>query len=259
MKKLILLIFCVFALLQNAHSFEYDDTQAWSFVKVKGDFDNPYFPEFLRGKLVTNFEFHYRLKEEFSKFQTMILRPSVGYKLPGGVTVWIGYAYAEAGKDDGTQGEIRFFQMVSFKQGLGKTPLVFFSKTRLEQRMFEGLPDTTLRFRQMVMLSLKIFNTKNAKVTFFGKYEYFQNLTHADPAKVAGYDQQRTLIGLGYKTDIRGREVEFSAGYMHNHNNKDQYDQGINFGVSISLSKRDKRREDAKRSLERSQRRQLEE
>lgn len=249
MKKIILLIFCIFAYLQTASSKEYNDFQTWSFLRLKGDFNNPYFPEVLDNKLLSDIEFQYRLKESSTKFQSFLLRPSVGYKVGDDKVVWIGFAYGQASdKNDNNISEIRMFQMVTFKEELGKTPIVFVSNSRIEERFFENLPNMSLRFRQLLKLSFKLFDVNQHKIELFGQYAYFYNFLQADPSKLAGYDQTRVLLGIGYKTKIKDRQIEFSVGYMNNYNN-DKYDQGINFGLSIALSS-SKKQEMKKKKLE---------
>jgi len=209
---------------------------------VQGELDNPYLPESLDDRLLGSMELHYRLNENASDFQTLILRPMAGYKLKNNNVVWMGYAYIEANVNGEIRKEHRMFQMISYGHKFENKQVVFVGNTRLEERFLENSDMMSLRLRQMLRLSFDLFKIKESQVSLFIQNEYFLDLNKTDVIDGFGFNQNRTLIGLGMKTNIKEVPVQFNIGYMNNINASGKFSHGVNVGVSITIPNKKKKK-----------------
>jgi hypothetical protein len=218
----------------------YDDNIFWGWTRVQGSLDTDLIPDHIDQNLLGSLEYHYRLNEDSSQFQSMILRPMVGYKVNDISTLWIGYAYIEFDTPTGIQREQRAFQMVSYSKKLDNAPVVFMGNTRLEQRFFEDSEETAHRLRQMLRVSIDLFKINDNQFFTFVQNEYFLGLNRTDRISNPGFDQNRAVIGIGYRTQIGNTPMELQLGYMNNYNNRNQLTHGVNFGVVITIPNRKK-------------------
>ena len=241
-KLLVILVICI----SSAYGQVHDDFQAWSWLKVQGELDNPYLPESMDNRLLGSMEFHYRLKQDATDFQTLILRPMAGYKLNNNNTVWLGYAYAESNVNGKIVQEHRMFQMITYSHQFGNKQVVFVGKTRLEERFFENSENVNLRLRQMLKLSFNLFKIKESQVSLYIQNEYFLNLNKTDVNNGFGFEQNRTLLGLGMKTKINDVPVQINIGYMNNITGSGKLNHGVNLGVSITIPSKKKNKKKKK-------------
>jgi hypothetical protein len=217
------------------------DNQAWSWTRVEGEID-PTEQSLLDKPLQYSMEIHYRLKNDMSDFHQLLLRPMLGYKLDDTSTIWFGYAYIGQDRNGNFVNEHRTFQMITYSAKIGKTPIVFVGNTRLEQRMLENEQEMNHRIRQMVRFSADLFKIKNGTFALFFQDELFLRLNETNWSGKSGFDHNRLVIGIDYKTKIKNTPVTFSAGYMNNQF-ANQSVHGVNVGVRITIpSKKSKPR-----------------
>ena len=229
-KKILCLIFLIVYNAFSQQSDIYDDNLGWSWLRVYGTIEGNFIPSNLKGKLLGSLEIHYRLNENITDFQTLILRPMAGYKLNNNYSTWAGYAYIRAKSSQGTRNENRFFQMIFYGTDKSK-PVVFLGNTRFEQRLLENDKKTGLRLRQVLSASLKLFTIKNTNVRAFFQNEYFFNLNSTDFTN-AGFDQNRLQLGPSFK--YKGLIVNTT--YMNNLAPDGRQFQGVNLGMTINLT-----------------------
>jgi hypothetical protein len=231
--KLFLLVSCVS--ISSSFAQSYDDFLNWSWIRVQGSLDNPIIPGDLDESLLGSVEYHYRMNNDASDFQGLILRPMVGYKLTDSETVWLGYAYIESNRNGEIVSENRMFQMISYGHKLSKAPVVFVGNTRIEERMIGDSEQTAFRLRQMLRVSFDLFKIKKSKVVGFIQNEYFLSLNETDQVTSRGFDQNRFLVGLSLQSHFGRHPVSLNVGYMNNLNHAGQSTHGVNVGVFITI------------------------
>ena len=235
MKYLKLAIIILLCFKSQAYAQNIDDELLWNWTRVQGTFDSPYLPDHLEDRLLGSVEFHYRMNNNASEFQNLILRPMMGYRLKDQSVLWIGYAYIAADSQNGVVHEQRLFQMISYGHKFEKLPVVFVGNTRVEERFFENSDQVAFRLRQMLRVSIDLFKIKETQFSVFIQNEYFHSLNRTDRVQTAGFDQNRALIGVGVRGNILNTPVDFNIGYMRNLNFQNQVTHGINVGVSITI------------------------
>lgn len=108
----------------------------------------------LGGDMTLWLEAQERFTNDASRLGQILVRPAIGYKLDSTTTVSLGYAYVHTDPLVGASSEEhRIFQQLSTRilgDGRGVTVT---SRTRIEQRFFEGQNGTGWRLRQQVRLT----------------------------------------------------------------------------------------------------------
>ena len=125
------------------------DEQLWGTVIASGT---------VRGNLFLWMEGQARATDGLGGGSQFFLRPAIGARIGKDAHAVVGYAYSRTDPEDGTlTNEHRLWQQVQFVPARTKrgTPLVI-SRTRLEQRMFEGQDGTGWRLRQFIKLQVPI-------------------------------------------------------------------------------------------------------
>jgi hypothetical protein len=241
-KNLILLsiLSFLFACNTSAQMINNIDTQAWVWTRVEGELD-PADNSVLEKPLQYSMELHFRLKNDLNDFSQLLLRPMLGYKLTETSTLWIGYALIHQDRSGTIVNEHRSFQMITYSAKLGKSPVVFVGNTRLEQRALENEQEINHRIRQMVRVSADLFKIKQGTFALFFQDELFLRLNSTEWAGQKGFDHNRLVIGIDYKTKINNTPVTISAGYMNN-TFPNQTVHGVNVGVRITIPHKKKKR-----------------
>jgi hypothetical protein len=103
-----------------------------------------------------------------------------------------------------------------------------------------------LRLRQMVRFSADLFKLKQGTFSVFFQDELFLRLNSTQWAGKSGFDHNRIVIGVDFKTKIGSTPATFSVGYMNNVFPQ-QTTHGVNVGVRITIPQKKKR---AKRSFD---------
>ena len=95
-----------------------------------------------------------RFTNDASRLGQLLIRPAIGYKLDATTTVSLGYAYVHTDPLVGASSdEHRIFQQLSTRLAGDGRGVTVTSRTRLEQRFFEGQDGTGWRLRQQVRIT----------------------------------------------------------------------------------------------------------
>ncbi len=158
----------------------------------------------------------------------VITHDAIGYRFDEHHSVHLGYAfqYARAPLAKVPTNENRAWQQYTFATPtpIGNLQL----RSRLEQRTVNIDTGTSIRFRQMVKLGYPL----DAHWSLIGWDEFFANANSVNWGPIAGFDQNRVFVGVGYKFDATFRS---EIGYMNQYINRDlNYDRDFDL-VSLNL------------------------
>lgn len=182
-----------------------DDVQAWGAVVANGP---------VRGDLFLWLEGQARATDNAGGGSQIIVRPAIGARIAPDAHAVVGYAHVRTDPENGrSTREHRVWQQVQFaalRHPNGSPKLI--SRTRLEQRMFEGpgRDDTGWRLRQQVRFQTPI--ARNGTIHAIALTEGFFNLNSTDWGARDGVDQWRTFIGVGLPIAPR---VRLEPGYLN--------------------------------------------
>lgn len=149
-----------------------------------------------------------RFTDDVGRLGQLLLRPALGYRLNDKVSIVGGYAYVRTNRaSSATSNEHRVFQELNIR--LVDTPdgLSLESRTRLEQRFFEGDGDTALRLRQFLQLRAPI-SERNSLVVYT---EPFFGLNETRMQQ-GGMDAWRNFAGISVPL---ARGIELVPGYLN--------------------------------------------
>ena len=202
-----------------------DDTQGWTSVSLAGPISD--------GKLLLWFDGHARFRDDAEELGVTIFRPGLGWRFSDRLSLWGGVARVTVHRDGPDIDEDRIWQQATYRLG---TPFEgsLSGRSRLEQRFRDDQGDDTgWRFRQLVRWA------KPIKGTNFGWLvwnELFWGLNNADWGQRDGFDQNRALIGVTWKTSDR---VRMEAGYLNNlldtPGGSDRTNHNVSVGVVVGL------------------------
>jgi hypothetical protein len=179
------------------------DEQLWGTVIASGT---------VRGNLFLWMEGQARATDGLGGGSQFFLRPAIGARIGQDAHAVVGYVYSRTDPEDGTlTNEHRLWQQVQFVPARTKrgTPLVI-SRTRLEQRMFEGQDGTGWRLRQFIKLQVPIARVNGLQAIAIT--EGFINLNNTRAGVRRGPDQWRTFGGVGFPVANRTR---LEVGYLN--------------------------------------------
>ena len=178
------------------------DTQLWTALFANG-------PVSENSRLLVWFDGHARYSEDVSRLGVSIIRPAIGYKVNDRLSLWSGYAWVVSradGRDNITDN--RFWQQATYRIAGGDWGTLS-GRTRLEQRFLSTGDETGWRARQFVRW-IKPLDERWSATAW---NETFIALNDTDFGADAGYDQNRTFIGLRWKAAGR---VSLEGGYLLN-------------------------------------------
>lgn len=157
-----------------------------------------------------------------------ILRPGLGYSLADDLSVWLGYAWIPTMEPFTAVdfNENRIWQQLLWTPRTSLGPIT--SRTRLEQR-FTRAPDVSVRLRQMVRLAYPLDAVPG--LLLVGWEELFLNLNSTGTI-VAGFDQNRVFLGLGYTID---ENMRTEIGYMNQYIYRDTTQNLMSHVLSLGL------------------------
>lgn len=160
----------------------------------------------------------------------VLTHDAIGYKLNDNHVFHLGYGFQHS---NDPYSKIPVNENRAWEQYTYSTPTFmggFSARSRLEQRtvsISEGR-NVGIRFRQQLKLSYPL----NDKWSLVGSDEIFVNANTPGWGPVAGLDQNRVFVGVGYKIDKVWRT---EIGYMNQYINRDMtYDRDFDT-VSINL------------------------
>ena len=160
----------------------------------------------------------------------VLTHDAIGYKLNDNHVFHLGYGFKHS---NDPYSKIPVNENRAWEQYTYSTPTFmggFSARSRLEQRtvsISEGR-NVGIRFRQQLKLSYPL----NDKWSLVGSDEIFVNANTPGWGPVAGLDQNRVFVGVGYKIDKVWRT---EIGYMNQYINRDMvYDRDF-YTISLNL------------------------
>lgn len=187
------------ALLLAAPAAANDDVQLWTTALAQGP---------VAGNLVLWLEGQPRFTDDAGRLGQLIIRPGVGLKLAPDTFVHAGYHFQRNTPLGGTAtSEHRFWQQAVVPL-VRNDRLLLLTRTRLEQRTFEGAEDLGWRLRVQARAQFNPRGTLRPVISS----ETFVALNSTDWGARAGFDQQRTFAGLGVAI---GPRLLLEGGYMN--------------------------------------------
>ena len=159
-------------------------------------------------------DIHPRWREEGRHFDTLILRPSLIYKITPKTSIWTGYDTINnhpAGQSSFQENRLWEQVMHQFEPFGGLTLTV---RTRFEQRDREDYSDIAHRLRQMVRATTP--SSLHQQLSWVIWDELFINLNQTDWGVMRGTDQNRLFLGANWKFDeLSNLEVGYINQYVN--------------------------------------------
>lgn len=159
-------------------------------------------------------DIHPRWREEGRNFDTLILRPSLIYKITPKTSIWTGYDTINnhpAGQSSFQENRLWEQVMHQFETFGGLTLTV---RTRFEQRDREDYSDIAHRLRQMVRATTP--SSLHQQLSWVIWDELFINLNQTDWGVMRGTDQNRLFLGANWKFDeLSNLEVGYINQYVN--------------------------------------------
>lgn len=159
-------------------------------------------------------DIHPRWREEGRHFDTLILRPSLIYKITPKTSIWTGYDTINnhpAGQSSFQENRLWEQVMHQFEPFGGLTLTV---RTRFEQRDREDYSDIAHRLRQMVRATTP--SSLHQQLSWVVWDELFINLNQTDWGVMRGTDQNRLFLGANWKF---GELSNLEVGYINQYVN----------------------------------------
>lgn len=189
-----------FAVVPGAAIAAEEDTQIWSQTVAQGP---------ISGDVVYHAELQSRFGNDVSEVAQLLIRPAIGVRVNGRISVYQGYAYVRTPQAMGETIEHRSFQQLNWS--LGQPGGVALSaRTRLEQRWLSNGEDTGHRLRQMIRAAVPLQRGKGPAL--LGWSEGFFALNGTDWGARGGLDRVRTFAGV--EVPVSGR-ITVEAGYLN--------------------------------------------
>jgi len=157
---------------------------------------------------------HPRWREEGRNFDTLILRPSLIYKITPKTSIWTGYDTINnhpAGQSSFQENRL-WEQVMHQFEPFGALTLTV--RTRFEQRDREDYSDIAHRLRQMVRATTP--SSLHQQLSWVIWDELFINLNQTDWGVMRGTDQNRLFLGANWKFDeLSNLEVGYINQYVN--------------------------------------------
>ncbi len=166
--------------------------------------------------------------EQRYQVSSVVTHDAIGYRFNANHSVHIGYAFAYAIPPLAQEptNENRAWEQHTF--ALPTTAGDLQLRSRIEQRTVNISSSTAVRFREMVRFSHPL----DDRWSLVGANELFINANSVDWGPVAGFDQNRIFVGVGYTLEP-GLRAE--VGYMNQYINRDLiYDRDFHL-LSLNL------------------------
>ncbi len=159
-------------------------------------------------------DIHPRWREEGRHFDTLILRPSLIYKITPKTSIWTGYDTINnhpAGQSSFQENRL-WEQVMHQFEPFGALTLTV--RTRFEQRDREDYSDIAHRLRQMVRATTP--SSLHQQLSWVVWDELFINLNQTDWGVMRGTDQNRLFLGANWKFDeLSNLEVGYINQYVN--------------------------------------------
>lgn len=151
-----------------------------------------------------------RVTNDVTTLGQFVLRPYVAYQANDNVQIGGGYAYFRTQNDAGKNGfifEHRAYAEVNYRL-LDRPGIKIDTRSRLESRQWENIPDHSIRIRSMVQMTLPLTESGFGPVYFI---EPFFNLND-NPNFPGGFEQIRNFAGVLIPVS---KHLDLMPGYMN--------------------------------------------
>ena len=204
-----------------------DDTGLWFAALGNGEFESLDDDSPLRWW----FDAHLRFRDDAEGFNQSIIRPGLGYAFAENQALWVGYGWI---RTDPVTGDLfdehRFWQQWTATPSCGDWK--YLHRSRFEQRWVETSDDIGLRWRQMARAQ-RVF-PGCPQWSFVIWDEAFFHLNDTDWGANAGFDQNRSFIGVGYKR-CQHSPVRTEVGYLNQYIERPNGSDSMNHILSINF------------------------
>jgi hypothetical protein len=187
-----------------------EDLAVWNaqFIKFHADKDD---------KIFVRLESQQRITDNISRLGQFIIRPYVAYQVNDNLQIGGGYAYfrsESSAAESGVIFEHRAYAEVNYRV-LDRPRVKVDTRTRLETRQWENIPDHAIRIRSMVQATIPVSDSGIGVVFFI---EPFYNLND-NPNFPGGFEQIRNFGGFTIPVN---KNVDFMTGYMNLYQPRDE-------------------------------------
>lgn len=194
-----------------------DDMGVWISNTFQTDFGGSPYLAFL--------ELHPRTRSDNSKFNQMIVRPLLGYKVTKKLQLWAGYTW-QGEYNDQTDFELATNDIMEQLQWIDNwTPQLNFQyRFRLEQRLFAHEDDVGHRMRHRVRFVYSIPDSKAYLIALDELFVYFNDIEtgRLSHSVQSGVNQNRSYVGVGYKlAPFLNVDTGYQLQYVHNYGSPD--------------------------------------
>lgn len=171
------------------------------------------------------FEVNPRMADNVSGLSQLLIRPAIEYRQRDNLSFMVGYLWLSNYSGTNVTNEHRIWEQLLVNNRYKKLTII--NRARVEQRLFENLPNAGVRLRHMLKLNYPI--SKRFYAT--AQDELFVNVNSVENGPQAGIDQNRIFAGIGFKPQKRARtEVGYQCQYV---NRTDQFDDQANHAIVI--------------------------
>lgn len=171
------------------------------------------------------FEVNPRMADNVSGLSQLLIRPAIEYRQRDNLSFMVGYLWLSNYSGTNVTNEHRIWEQLLVNNRYKKLTII--NRARVEQRLFENLPNAGVRLRHMLKLNYPI--SKRFYAT--AQDELFVNVNSVENGPQAGIDQNRIFAGIGFKPHKRARtEVGYQCQYV---NRTDQFDDQANHAIVI--------------------------
>lgn len=194
-----------------------DDMSIWISNTFQTDFGGSPYLAFL--------ELHPRTRSDNNKFNQIIVRPLLGYKVTKNLQLWAGYTW-QGEYNDQTDFELATNDIMEQLQWIDNwTPQLNFQyRFRLEQRMFAHEDDVGHRMRHRFRFVYSIPDSKAYLIALDELFIYFNDIENGrlSHSVQSGVNQNRSYVGVGYKlAPFLNVDTGYQLQYVHNYGSPD--------------------------------------
>lgn len=163
-------------------------------------------------KLVPYLEVQPRFDDDLKALDEVQHRVAFLVQPVQGLSIGAGFMYAAVFHDDPTKDddEFRPYQEVRYQRQVLGGRLRLDARVRLEQRLFEGDDEASLRLRVRLGIEVPFAELAGGPVSFQLWEEPFVNLNDT-PREPEGFDQNRTYVGISWQL---APGIAMETGYM---------------------------------------------
>lgn len=143
------------------------------------------------------------------RFERLLLRVAAGAQLTQAFSLWVGYGWTPLIQPTFGDEQRPFLQGL-FEHPLGGGAFLLVNRTRLEARVIEGVPGTSVRLRHLARGVWRFPGSSGLGLA--ASLEAFVTFNDLEPGPVGGFDQARGFAGLNWKQG----PWQLEAGYLIN-------------------------------------------